>query len=424
MSKKVTRPRGTRDFLPEEMAARNRALNIMKSYAKRYGFREISTPIFEHLELFTARSGEAIVSELYDFKDKGGRHLVLRPEMTAPVARMYVQSMDREYMQPVKVFYFTNVFRYERPQKGRYREFWQFGTETIGTDSVLADAELIALTYDMFKGLGLEDMKIKVGHIGLVRRVLDRYLPPDIHSDLLRAVDKGEKDQAGDIVARHVSADEAETLMRVLTLEGPANRIEEHIEIIKNIDLDLATETEELQQVARVIKKIPRAHIYMSTVRGLDYYSGIVFEVEAPGLGAENQICGGGRYDLAEAVGFKGTLDATGFAVGFDRALLALDVGGKSEERTGVYVIPMDDGYSELTFSLATEIRAQGIRAECDLMGRKAGKALKYANRQGYRYAVFIGEEEEKTGKYAFKDLESGEQINLTLEEIKDRLNK
>ncbi|HDS59631.1 MAG TPA: histidine--tRNA ligase, partial [Thermoplasmatales archaeon] len=168
----IGKPRGTRDFTPEEMERRRRVETALREVFRRYGYREVATPTMEHLELFTLKSGEAIVEETYAFTDKSGRELALRPELTAPVMRFYVEQMQME-PKPLKLLYFGNCFRYDRPQAGRYREFWQMGCELIGTRTPEALAELIALAYHALRGAGLEDILLRVGDLAPLRALLD-----------------------------------------------------------------------------------------------------------------------------------------------------------------------------------------------------------------------------------------------------------
>jgi len=192
----IQKPRGTRDFLPDEMERRRHYEGILRHIALTFGFREISTPIFEETELFVLRSGPNILNELYAFKDKGDRDIALRPEMTAPAVRMFVNGMSNE-PKPVKMFYFGQCFRYERPQSGRYREFYQFGAELIGNKNPESDAEVIALAASMIEALGLNDYRIRIGHIGVLRQKLaDSGVPKERTAEILQKLDKKSYDEA------------------------------------------------------------------------------------------------------------------------------------------------------------------------------------------------------------------------------------
>ena len=196
----IQRPRGTRDFLPDEMERRRHYEGKLRSVAKRFGFRETATPIFEDSELFIMRSGPNILDELYAFKDKGDREIALRPELTAPTIRMFVNNMSNE-PKPIKLFYFGQCFRYERPQSGRYREFFQFGAELIGSATPDTDAEAIALAVSMIEELGLKEYRLRIGHIGVLRqKLLDVGIPAENMAEILQKLDKKAYDEAGPIM--------------------------------------------------------------------------------------------------------------------------------------------------------------------------------------------------------------------------------
>ena len=192
----IQRPRGTRDFLPDDMEKRRYYEGLLRNVAKTYGFREIATPIFEESELFILRSGPNVLGELYAFKDKGDREIALRPEMTAPAIRMFVNEMSND-PKPIKMFYFGQCFRYERPQSGRYREFFQFGAELIGNPNVESDAEVISMAGAMIRSFGLKDYKIRIGHIGVLRqKVSDSGVPKERMAEVLQKLDKKNYDEA------------------------------------------------------------------------------------------------------------------------------------------------------------------------------------------------------------------------------------
>ena len=186
----IERPRGTRDFLPDDMERRRHYEGLLRGTAKTFGFREVATPIFEEAELFIARSGPNVLKELYAFKDKGDRDIALRPEMTAAVIRMFVNEMSND-PKPLKLFYFGQCFRYERPQSGRYREFFQFGAELIGNPNASSDAEVIAMAAAMIKALGLKEYRIRIGHIGVLRQMIaDAGVPKERAAEVLQKLDK------------------------------------------------------------------------------------------------------------------------------------------------------------------------------------------------------------------------------------------
>ncbi|WP_456328022.1 histidine--tRNA ligase, partial [Archaeoglobus sp.] len=221
---RIERPRGTRDFLPDEMERRRAIEKVMRQIAESYGYREVLTPTFEHLELFTIKSGEGIVEEIYAFKDKSGRDLALRPELTAPVMRMYVNEC-MGMPKPLRFYYFANCFRYERPQKGRYREFWQFGVELIGSDSYLADVEVISLAYEIMKALNIK-FDLHVGHVGLLRHVL-RDLDEKVAEKIMRLIDKKDLDTLDNYLSEIGREELKDVVYPLIELVGDVNVIEE-----------------------------------------------------------------------------------------------------------------------------------------------------------------------------------------------------
>ncbi|MDR1690880.1 MAG: histidine--tRNA ligase, partial [Candidatus Methanoplasma sp.] len=316
----IQSPRGTRDFLPDEMERRRFYEGTLRQTAHRSGFREIQTPIFEEAELFILRSGPNILNELYAFKDKGDRNIALRPEMTAPAIRLFVNNMSNE-PKPIKVFYFGQCFRYERPQSGRYREFFQFGAEIIGAATPETDAETIAAALEMIKAIGLKDYKVRIGHIGVLRKELSKVgVPAERMPEVLQKLDKKLYEEAWPLMeAAGIGRNDAESIFKLTSTVGG-------IEVLAEIP---GEESDYLKEVLSYLSAMGAGspEIDLGVVRGLDYYTGMVFEVEAPVLGAEKQICGGGSYTLSELFGGEKVF-STGFAIGFDRVLLALEKEG------------------------------------------------------------------------------------------------
>lgn len=310
---KITKPRGTRDFLPEDMENRRYVENIIRDVVTKWGYSEIMTPTFEHLDLFTLKSGDAIVGEIYNFTDKGNREMALRPELTAPVMRMYVNEMQAT-PKPLKLFYFENCFRYERPQKGRYREFWQFGVELIGSRQADADAEVIALAMSILNALDI-DGKLNVGHLGIIRYIL-KELDIEQQSQIMRYVDKKDDMGLDDYLDNiNAPADLRRNLFELIGISG-----EDAIIKAKEITGSIP----ELEAFRKIIELLDAYEIKYTIdfgiARGLDYYTGMVFEIYAKDLGAQNQICGGGSYQLIQLFG-GGDVPSTGFGIGFDRIM-------------------------------------------------------------------------------------------------------
>ncbi|MCD6448530.1 MAG: histidine--tRNA ligase [Thermoplasmata archaeon] len=394
----ISKPRGTRDFTPEEMKKRRWLERKMRGVFERYGYEEIATPTIEHLELFTLKSGEGIIEETYAFEDKAGRKLALRPELTAPVMRFYVERFQME-AKPLKFYYFGNCFRYDRPQKGRYREFWQFGCELIGSDKPEAIAELISLAYNILRESGLRNVIVRVGNLDILRKFLDSIGARD--AEIMRLIDKKDFEE----LQKRMGSEEFK-------------KFEEFIGV-KNIDEIEYEEAERMKEVFDFLEEfgIPY-NLDLSIARGLDYYIGIVFEIDAPRLGAEKQLCGGGEYNLVPLLGGRKVATA-GFAIGFDRTLLALEIEGAEfgEEEKPVYVAYME-GMIKEAIKIVKMLRQQGIKAEMDLMRRSISKSLDYANKKGIEKVIIVAPDEWKENMVIIKDMKSGEQKKIAIGEI------
>ncbi len=411
-------PRGTRDFLPDEMEKRRFYEDKLRYTAQTFGFREVETPMFEDAELFILRSGPNVIKELYTFEDKGGRQMALRPEMTAPVVRMFVNGMSNE-PRPIKVFYFGQCFRYERPQNGRYREFFQFGAEVIGGATPETDAEAIALAHALIGQIGVKDYRIKIGHIGVLRqRITDAGVPDERTAEVLQKLDKKLYDEVRPLMQdMGVSEEDIDNIFSLTETVGD----------IKVLDRVPGEAGDWLKHIVTYLDAmgIRDLEIDLGVVRGLDYYTGMVFEVEAPALGAEKQICGGGSYTLSELFGGEKVF-STGFAIGFDRILLALEKEGSGYTLAGIdaYVMPVTDDMRVKAAGIAAGLRAAGISADMDIMGRKMAKALKFASSAGARYAVIVGAKEMEQDSVTLRDMSTGEQTLVRVAELCGKIQR
>ena len=412
----IQRPRGTRDFLPDEMERRRYYEGILRGVAKTFGFREVATPIFEDAELFILRSGPNVLKELYNFKDKGDREVALRPEMTAPVIRMFVNEMSNE-PKPIKMFYFGQCFRYERPQSGRYREFFQFGAELIGNPNPETDAEVISMAAAMIKALGLKEYRFRIGHIGVLKqRIADAGVPKERMAEVLQKLDKKLYDEAEPLLKEiGVKDDAIKDIFRLTETVGGK-------EVLSEVPGDVG---DYLRKVVDILSAmgVNDVLIDLGVVRGLDYYTGMVFEAEAPSLGAEKQICGGGSYTLSELFGGEKVF-STGFGVGFDRILLAIEKEGQTYKNEGItaYVLPVSDEVKMDACKIAAKLRSAGISTDIEIMGRKMGKAMKYASGLNVKYAVIVGSQELQENSVTLRDMESGEQKLVKIDSLVDEL--
>jgi len=439
----IQRPRGTRDFLPAEAWRRGRARKAMQNVLERWGYQEIATPTFEHLELFTLKSGESVLEEIYSFKDKGGRDLALRPELTAPVMRMYVSELQNS-PKPQRLYYFGSCFRYERPQKGRFREFWQLGAELIGGAKPDSEAEVIALADQMLGSVNVKG-DLHVGYLGLVRSLLGK-IGAEHRSALMRMIDKKErealKEYLEEIDASHLG------LLELIDLKGK-NALDKAVEISRDVEAREASLASSAGEQAaspaagRVSARTGRGvtaelrmdefretvelldaygvefTIDFEIVRGLEYYSGTVFEIYAEGLGAQKQVCGGGTYELASLFGGKET-SSTGFGLGFDRIMEIAQI--EEKQKSPVFLAYTPDVKVEAV-KIAKTLR-QTVPVVLDVMGRGLGAQLKAAASAGAQFAVIVGRTELDSGKLTLRDMLKGSQESLTVAEIEETLKE
>jgi len=416
-------PRGTRDFTPGEMQKRRYVEERMRSTFGLFGYKEVQTPMFEELELFTAKSGEGIIQELYSFTDKGGREITLRPELTAPVIRFYVDKLQME-PKPLKLFYFGNCFRYDRPQKGRYREFRQAGCEIIGTDTPEAYAELIAMAYTILENVGLKNIKLKIGNLNILSSMFNIIkLPKDKQKYLVPLIDKSLfEDVLSALQDFDITPKDATSFLEILQTTD-VKKIQEYIKNDKTA-LDELSKLEQILTLLSKFFKITNYEIKISIVRGLDYYKGIVFEIEAPALGAEKQLCGGGAYELISLFGGKESPTA-GFAIGFDRTVLALESEKYDfpSEKLRVYVIPVNDDMINKSLEILQKLRTQSISADVDLLRRGIGKSLKYASSINAEKAIIVGPDELEKDSVTIRDMKTGKQETVKIKDINHIVN-
>jgi histidyl-tRNA synthetase len=365
------------------------------------------------------RSGQGIIDEMYAFKDKGDREMALRPEITASVIRFYVNELST-LPKPLKLYYVGNCFRYENPQSGRFREFFQIGAELIGTKSPETDAEVIALAINCIRATGLEEFVVRIGHIGILKSMVHSEIKdPKVASDVLRMIDKEDFDAMGDMFdAKELPRQLFDRITSLAEVEG-------EVELLNNLEPSEATEY--LKEIFSVLKLygIEDCQVDLGIVRGLDYYTGMVFEIDAPRLGAEKQILGGGSYTLSELFGGEPVF-TTGFAIGIDRVLLALEAERPIELALPLdaYVIPTKDDMRKYAFGIVSRLRSQGLKADVDLMRRTMSKNLKYAAAVGSRYAVIVGNEEMAKRSVMLRDMKSGAQRVVLADEVGSEIAK
>lgn len=421
-----TKPRGTRDFLFDEMQERKEAQSILRNIFENYGYREVKTPLFEELKLFTTKSGEEIVDQLYNFKDKSNRELTLRPEITAPIARLYLNELEKTAIKPIKLYYYGSCFRYERPQKGRFRQFWQFGCELIGANSPQGEAEVIALCNDAVNSLGITTADVNINHLGIIRGLFKHFnITEETQRELMVVIDKGDKDLLKESLSGDnpvIDNDELnQILLQLIDLVGDKSILNK----VENLIKDYAETQESFNQLKELVNllesfEVENYTLNLGVARGLDYYTGIVFEIYVPELGAQKQICGGGSYSLIKVFGGK-EVESTGFALGFDRLMNALDELCEKKEKKShldIYVAPISDKVSAKAYEITQNLRRNNIKADVDLNARKFKKLINYANKINVDKIAIIGENDLNDGKITIKDMKSGNQELIDVDNV------
>ncbi len=414
----LKKPRGTRDFTSKEMDIRRYIEEKMRCTFRTFGYKEIQTPTFESLDLFTAKSGESIIQELYSFTDKSGRNLTLRPELTAPVIRFYVEKLQME-PKPLKLFYFGNCYRYDRPQEGRYREFKQAGCEIIGTDSAEAYAELIAMAYRILEKTDLKDLELRIGNLDLLASIFDSFdLKKDQQKYVIPLIDKSLFEEFFEaLIDFGIKNTDAAKLTDLIQTSD--------IKLIENFIKD-ENSKKELIKFREILKllggsfKIKNYKVNLGIVRGLDYYKGIVFEIDAPKLGAEKQLCGGGAYELIPIFGGTKTPTA-GFAIGFDRTIIALEKENyKFPLKTlDYFIIPLNEEMLSKSIEIADILRKKVQFVDIDLLKRGISKSLKYASSINAKKVIIVGPDELKKDSVSIREMDTGKQEIIKINNLK-----
>ena len=412
---KLQKPKGTQDILPADSAKWQYVENVARETFKKYNYGEIRTPMFEHYEVISRSVGDTtdiVTKEMYDFHDKGDRHITLRPEGTAPVVRSYVENklFAPEVQKPVKVYYIGSMFRYERPQAGRLREFHQLGVECFGSKNPATDVETIAMAYQLFNTLGIKDVTLHLNSLGntesrlAYRQALIDYLTPmreslskdsqrRLDENPLRVLDSKEKEDK-------VAVENAPSILDYLDEESQAH-FDEVRTMLDSLNIPYVIDT--------------------NMVRGLDYYNHTIFEFITTIDKSELTICAGGRYDSSveyfggpETAGF-------GFGLGLERLLLVLDKQGIElpvEESLDVYIAVLGSGANGKALELVQAIRYQGFKAERDYLGRKIKAQFKSADTFKAKTVITLGESEVESGQVNVKNNATREEVTVSFEEL------
>ena len=407
----VQAPKGTKDMLPQDAYKWHFVENKFREIAKFYGMREIRTPMFEHTDLFLRGVGDTtdiVQKEMYTFNDKGNRSITLKPEGTAPVVRAFIENRLFNEAQPTKLYYAIPCFRYENVQKGRLRQFHQFGTEVFGSKDPSMDAEVIAFAREFLKSLGLKSLSLNINNLGCPN------CRPKYNEALKKFLEENYDDLCGLCQSRF-----EKNPMRILDCKNKNCG-----EITKNAPIILDYMCEECDTHFTEVKKyldalnIPYT-VDPGIVRGLDYYTKTIFEI----LNDDFTVCGGGRYDrLIEQLGGP-EMPAVGFGLGIERLLLTLQNEGIEIPNEGLYDLYIgargEDG-KLASFKLANALRTRGIKTEINHMGRSLKAEMKYANKIGAKFTVVLGDDELQTGNAKFKRMSDGEQFEVNLNNIEE----
>jgi histidyl-tRNA synthetase len=412
-----------RDLLGEEAQTFTFVITKARQTAALYGFKEAITPHVEPLELLSAKSGDEIRQRMFIFEDLGKRQVALRPEFTASIARLATTALRNE-PKPLRLFSVGTVYRYDEPQRGRYREFWQSNFELMGSNKPEADTEIVLLTNRFMQALGLQGYCFKIGHIGVIRGILSQDgVDEKTQNAVLQRMDKKEYDSALKLVESEKCRS---TLQGLIDIKGKDWR--DTVEQIKTLVAGYEKAKAAAENLSEVLTLITSSAELSLTVepafaRGLEYYTGMIFEINIPQL--EIALGGGGRYDkLIEAFGGEPT-SAVGCAHGIDRIVIALQTQNaalttKGEKRA--VVIPITDSVKTEALKIAQSLRDGGVSAEFEVMGRKMGKALEDADKRGLDYAVIVGERELKGGTVVVKDLKKREQCTVPIAGLLEKI--
>ncbi len=408
----IQKIKGTMDILPDETPLFRYIEGVMREEAERYGYGEIRTPTFENTELFVRGVGDTtdvVQKEMYTFADREeNRSISLRPEGTASVARAIIENGKCSDTMPLKYYYIISCFRHEKPQAGRSREFFQFGTELFGSENPASDATAIALAAAVFRRLGLKNVKLHINSIGC------RECRP-VYRDALVSHFESHKDKLCDTCKSRLEKNP----LRLLDCKSPechkiallAPKTVEHLCEDCNAKFEMLKSALDAMQI--------EYEVDTSIVRGLDYYTGAVFEFIAEGIGAQSTVCGGGRYDgLVESLGGP-KLSGIGFGMGITRVILALKEAGLADiapARPLLYISALGERAQIKGLAIAERLRRQGKICECDIVGRSLKAQMKYANKIGAAYTLIIGDSEIDAGRAQLRNMENGEQTEIELD--------
>jgi len=405
-----------RDFLPQDAERMRHIEQVSRELAQLYGYEEVITPVVESHDLLAAKSGEEIRERMYAFKDFGGRKVALRPEFTASVARLVATKM-RNKPKPLRLFCVGSLYRYDEPQYGRFREFWQANYELIGSSKPEADAEALILTNDLMERLGLRDYWFKIGHVGILRGILSQEgVTEEQQNRIMQLLDKKLWEEALAVIGGSGASQNClATLKKVFKTKGKDSyqilkKVEESVQDYEKAVAAVENLREILELTAESRVKL-EVTIEAGFARGLEYYTGIIFETYVPEI--EIALSGGGRYDkLIELFGGEPT-PALGVAQGIDRIVLAMKkqkIPPKIAAEKRVVVVPVNKESMAKAIELSSMLRGAGLSVEVEVMGRTVSKTLSDADRRAVAHAIIVGPEELKEEKVVLRDMKKREQ--------------
>jgi histidyl-tRNA synthetase len=420
--------RGMKDFMPKDAEKMRSVERVSRELSKLYGYKEIITPVMESYDLLSAKTGEEIRQRMYTFEDLGGRKVALRPEFTASVARLVATKMRNE-PKPIRLFSVGSLYRYDEPQYGRFREFWQANYELFGSSRPEADAEILILTNDLLNRLGLQNYRFKIGHTGILRGILNQEgLDERQQNRLMQLLDKKSWEEALTIARGDgISQKGLTTLERLFETKG-----EDSFLVLKNIkevvqDYKSAfAAVENLWKIFQLLKNSgTRLEVLVEAgfARGLEYYTGMIFESYIPEI--DVALGGGGRYDkLIQLFGGE-PIPAVGVAQGIDRIVLSLNkqkVSPKTAKKKSVVVIAVNGEIVAKILELAKTLRKAELYVEVEVMGRSISRALADADRRGIAYAIIAGPEELKEEKVVLREMKKGEQQVVEINKLSEKI--
>jgi histidyl-tRNA synthetase len=396
--------------------------------AHLYGYKEIITPVVESYELLAAKAGDEVRSRMFAFKDLGGRNVALRPEFTASIARLVANTFRNE-PKPFRIFCMGSAYRYDEPQRGRYREFWQSDYELVGTNRPEADAEILMLTDSLMRNAGLDEFTMKIGHVGVIRGILQQEkISEKEQNAIMQIMDKKEYDAAIKLTEKAGAPKKCATILRQL-VECKGDEISEVTRRMKELVREYQKSIAAVENLEEILKLVTESECRMDMsvdagfARGLEYYTGMVFEIFVPRL--DIALGGGGRYDkLGDLFGGEPT-PAVGVAHGIDRIMLGIQgqkIAPEMREDKAVLVLPINNDLRAYALKISQQLRNAGVTVEFEVMGRKMAKALEYADRRKVDYAIIVGERELKEGSVVIRDLSKRQQSTVKIEKILDEL--